>query len=379
MEPFKIEIEDSVLIDLKQRLANTRWPGELENSFWEYGTNLSYVKELCGYWLNEFDWRTQEQRINCFSNYLASVSGLDVHFVHEKGKGPNSIPLIITHGWPSTFAEMIDIIPMLTDPESYGGDPNDSFDVIVPSMPGYGFSEKPAAPGINPRVIAQMWVDLMTKTLGYKKFVAQGGDWGAAITTALGTNHHDCVQSIHLTMSSTGIDVPDNVVLTDDEKKFLEHRHWWQEEEGAYGHIQRTRPQTLSYGLTDSPAGLAAWIVEKWRVWSDCGGDIESRFTKDQLLTHLTIYWATQTIESSIRLYYESGNMEPVLPFGQRAKIPTSYASFPVEISYPPKEWLERFFDLRRYTKMPAGGHFAATEEPELLVKDIRDSFRFLR
>ena len=379
MEPFKINVEESVLIDLKQRLANTRWPGEITDSSWQYGTNLAYVKELCDYWLNEFDWRAQEQRINSFSNFVASVSGLNVHFIYEKGKGPNSIPLIITHGWPSTFAEMVDIIPMLTDPASHGGNERDSFDVIVPSMPGYGFSEKPSSPGVNPRVIAQMWVDLMTETLGYEKFVAQGGDWGAAITTALGTNHSDSVDSIHLTMSSTGTDVPEGVQLSADEKKFLQHRAWWQEEEGAYGHIQRTRPQTLTYGLTDSPAGLAAWIVEKWRVWSDCDGDIESRFTKDQLLTHLTIYWVTQTIESSIRLYYESGKMEPVLPFGQKAKVPTSYAFFPVEISYPPREWLERFFDLKRYTKMTSGGHFAATEEPQLLVQDIRDSFRFLR
>ena len=379
MEPFKINVEESVLIDLKQRLANTRWPGEITDSSWQYGTNLAYVKELCDYWLNEFDWRAQEQRINSFSNFVASVSGLNVHFIYEKGKGPNSIPLIITHGWPSTFAEMVDIIPMLTDPASHGGNESDSFDVIVPSMPGYGFSEKPCSPGVNPRVIAQMWVDLMTETLGYEKFVAQGGDWGAAITTALGTNHSDSVDSIHLTMSSTGTDVPEGVQLSADEKKFLQHRAWWQEEEGAYGHIQRTRPQTLTYGLTDSPAGLAAWIVEKWRVWSDCDGDIESRFTKDQLLTHLTIYWVTQTIESSIRLYYESGKMEPVLPFGQKAKVPTSYAFFPVEISYPPREWLERFFDLKRYTKMTSGGQFAATEEPQLLVQDIRDSFRFLR
>ena len=364
---------------MKQRLANTRWPGEITDSSWQYGTNLAYVKELCDYWLNEFDWRAQEQRINSFSNFVASVSGLNVHFIYERGKGPNSIPLIITHGWPSTFAEMVDIIPMLTDPTSHGGNESDSFDVIVPSMPGYGFSEKPSSPGVNPRVIAQMWVDLMTETLGYEKFVAQGGDWGAAITTALGTNHSDSVDSIHLTMSSTGTDVPEGVQLSADKKKFLQHRAWWQEEEGAYGHIQRTRPQTLTYGLTDSRAVLAAWIVEKWRVWSDCDGDIESRFTKDQLLTHLTIYWGTQTIESSIRLYYESGKMKPVLPFGQKAKVPTSYAFFPVEISYPPREWLERFFDLKRYTKMTSGGHFAATEEPQLLVQDIRDSFRFLR
>ena len=379
MNPFEIHVEDSVLDDLIDRIRKTRWPGEIEDSGWDYGSNLQYVRELCEYWQNSFNWREQEAKLNEFANFKADVSGSELHFIYEKGKGPNPIPLVITHGWPSTFAEMVDIIPRLTDPGSYGGNSSDSFDVIVPSLPGYGYSEKPSTSGMDVPEIARLWAALVTEVLGYSDFVAQGGDWGAGVTTALGANHADRVKAIHLTMSSTGGDLPSDIILSEDEKKFLEHRNWWQENEGAYGHIQRTKPQTLAYGLTDSPVGLAAWIVEKWRSWSDCKGDIESRFSKDQLLTHLTIYWATRTIESSIRLYYESGKSGPVVKYGDKVAVPTSFAFFPVEISYPPKEWIERFFNLRRYTKMPSGGHFAATEEPDLLAQDIRESFRFLR
>ena len=379
IDPFEIHVEDEVIEDLIERISRTRWPGEITDSGWDYGSNLSYVMDLCDYWKNTFNWREQESRINTFQNFTTNVSGLNIHFIQEKGKGPNPIPLVITHGWPSTFAEMLDIIPLLTDPGSHGGDASDSFDVVVPSLPGYGYSEKPSNPGMDVAEIARLWVELMTSNLGYSSFTAQGGDWGAGVTTALAANHSDRLRAIHLTMSSTGTDIPSHIKLSEEERDFINHRNWWQENEGAYGHIQRTKPQTLAYGLTDSPAGLASWIVEKWRAWSDCGGDIESRFTKDQLLTHLTIYWATQTIESSIRLYYESGKSGPIVSYGNKVDVPTSFASFPVEISYPPREWLERFFNLKRFTKMPSGGHFSATEEPGLLAEDIRESFRFLR
>jgi len=377
MEPFRIDIPDALLQDLKRRLGDTRWPGEISGGGWDYGSELGYVKSLCEYWKNEFDWRDQERKINSFSNYTTDIDDLNVHFIYEKGKGPDPLPLVITHGWPSTFAEMLDIIPMLTDPESHGGSAADSFDVVVPSIPGYGFSQKPELPGMNVAKVASIWTKLMTKELGYESFVAQGGDWGAAISTALGALHGDVVQSIHLTMASGLTDL--DAALSGDEKKFLEHRTWWQENEGAYGHMPRTKPQTLSYGLNDSPAGLAAWIVEKWRSWSDCNGTIESRFTKDQLLTHITIYWVTQTLESSVRLYYETAHAEPVLGIGGKVEIPTNFASFPVEIAYPPREWIERFYNLRRFSIMSSGGHFAATEEPSLLADDIRSAFRFLR
>ena len=378
-ETFQVEVSELILDDLRHRLLQTRWPGEIEGSDWDYGTNLSYVKELCEYWRTTYDWRKHESRINSFNNLITDISDLKIHFIWEKGKGPNPIPLVITHGWPSTFTEMLDVIPMLTDPTAYGGDANDSFDVVVPSLPGYGFSGKPHAKGMDVKNIASIWVELMKDVLGYEWFVGQGGDWGASITTALAANYPAVTKGIHLTMGVTATDVPDGEILTEDEKKFLEHRKWWQEKEGAYGHLHRTKPQTLSYGLNDSPSGLAAWIVEKWRSWSDCGGDLETRFSKDQLLTHITIYWVTQTIESSIRLYYESANSTPLVRWGDKINIPTSFAYFPVEISYPPKEWLEKFFDLRRFTKMGSGGHFSATEEPLKLVEDIRDSFRFLR
>ena len=278
MNPFEIHVEDSVLDDLIDRIRKTRWPGEIEDSGWDYGSNLQYVRELCEYWQNSFNWREQEAKLNEFANFKADVSGSELHFIYEKGKGPNPIPLVITHGWPSTFAEMVDIIPRLTDPGSYGGNSSDSFDVIVPSLPGYGYSEKPSTSGMDVPEIARLWVALVTEVLGYSDFVAQGGDWGAGGTTALGANHADRVKAIHLTMSSTGGDLPSDIILSEDEKKFLEHRNWWQENEGAYGHIQRTKPQTLAYSLNDSPAGLAAWIVEKFRTWSDCNGQIEQLF-----------------------------------------------------------------------------------------------------
>ena len=378
-ESFDVKVPESILADLRNRLHQTRWPGEIQESGWDYGSNLSYVKELCEYWETEYNWRQHESRINSFNNLVTDIAGLNIHFIYEKGKGPSPVPLVITHGWPSTFAEMLDVIPMLTDPVSYGGDAKDSFDVVVPSLPGYGFSGKPAKKGMDVRNVASIWSELMKDVLGYEWFVAQGGDWGASVTTALAANYPELTKGIHLTMGVAATDVPDGEILTENEKKFLDHRKWWQENEGAYGHLHRTKPQTLSYGLNDSPAGLAAWIVEKWRSWSDCDGDLESRFSKDQLLTHITIYWVTQTIESSIRLYYESAHSSPLVEWGEKINVPTAFASFPVEISYPPEEWLRKFFDLRRFTKMPSGGHFSATEEPLKLVEDIRDSFRFLR
>jgi len=379
IQPYTVHVSDGVLDDLKDRLRRARLPDELEDAGWDYGSNLAYVRELCEYWADGFDWRAQEAAINAFPQYRADVDGLGVHFIHARGAGPNPIPLIITHGWPSTFVEMLKIIPPLTDPAAHGADAADSFDVIAPSMPGYGFSDRPARRGMSPIRIAEMWHALMTDGLGYDGFTAQGGDWGAQVTTTLGLNFPQTVRGIHLTMASGGSPIPPDGELSDAEKEFLAHREWWQQAEGAYGHQHRTKPQTLSYGLNDSPAGLAAWIVEKWRTWSDCGDDVESRFSKDELLTHLTIYWATQTISSSVRLYYESGVAPSQLRADNRVTVPTSFARFPVEISYPPREWLERFYNLVRYTEMPSGGHFAAAEEPQLLAEDIRAAFRNLR
>ena len=381
VQPYKIEIPDSVLDDLKSRLERTRWPDELPDTGWDYGSNLDYVKELVEYWRTKFDWHAQEKLINSFSHFKSEVDGLNIHFIHEKGKGPNPMPLVITHGWPGTFFEMYKIIPMLSDPASHGGDPADAFDVVAPSMPGYGFSDATDKRGLSVLSIGDLWAKLMSENLGYQRFAAQGGDWGARVTAKLGLSHGDKVIGIHTTSTSspTPYQGPGTRELSEAEKAMLAQRAQWLSDEGGYSHIQATKPQTLSYGLNDSPAGLAAWIVEKYRTWSDCGGDVESRFTKDELLTTITIYWVTQSINSSTRLYYESFFQAWDLAKDEKIQVPVAIASFPRENSVPLREWAERSFNIQQWTDMPSGGHFAALEEPDRLVEDIRKFFRGLR
>ena len=379
--PFKVEVPDAVLQDLKERLDHTRWPDEIPGSGWDYGTNLDYIKELVEYWRTKFDWRSQEKLINSFSHFKADVDGLAVHFIHEKGKGPSPMPLVITHGWPGTFFEMYKVIPMLSDPASHGGDPADAFDVVVPSMPGYGFSDASHKRGLDTFAIADMWAKLMSGSLGYQRFAVQGGDWGARVTAKLGLSHSDKVVGIHTTSTTapTPYQGPGTRELSEAEKGMLQQREKWLADEGGYSHIQSTKPQTLSYGLNDSPAGLAAWIVEKYRRWSDCDGDVESRFTKDELLTTITIYWVTQSINSSTRLYYESFNKAWNLEKDEKIQVPVGVAAFPRENTVPLREWTERSFNIQHWTDMPSGGHFAALEEPDRLVEDIREFFRGLR
>jgi len=381
VQPYKIEIPDSVLDDLKSRLERTRWPDELPGTDWDYGSNLDYVKELVEYWRTKFDWHAQEKLINSFSHFKSEVDGLNIHFIHEKGKGPNPMPLVITHGWPGTFFEMYKVIPMLSDPASHGGDPADAFDVVAPSMPGYGFSDATDKRGLSVLSIGDLWAKLMSENLGYQRFAAQGGDWGARVTAKLGLSHGDKVIGIHTTSTSspTPYQGPGTRELSEAEKAMLAQRVQWLADEGGYSHIQATKPQTLSYGLNDSPAGLAAWIVEKYRTWSDCGGDVESRFTKDELLTTITIYWVTQSINSSTRLYYESFFQAWDLAKDEKIQVPVAIASFPRENSVPLREWAERSFNIQQWTDMPSGGHFAALEEPDRLVEDIRKFFRGLR
>ena len=381
VQPYKIEIPDSVLDDLKSRLERTRWPDELPGTGWDYGSNLDYVKELVEYWRTKFDWHAQEKLINSFSHFKTEVDGLNIHFIHEKGKGPNPMPLVITHGWPGTFFEMYKVIPMLSDPASHGGDPADAFDVVAPSMPGYGFSDATDKRGLSVLSISDLWAKLMSENLGYQKFAAQGGDWGARVTAKLGLSHGDKVIGIHTTSTSspTPYQGPGTRELSEAENAMLAQRVQWLADEGGYSHIQATKPQTLSYGLNDSPAGLAAWIVEKYRTWSDCGGDVESRFTKDELLTTITIYWVTQSINSSTRLYYESFFQAWDLAKDEKIQVPVAIASFPRENSVPLREWAERSFNIQQWTDMPSGGHFAALEEPDRLVEDIRKFFRGLR
>ncbi|CAI8021171.1 Putative epoxide hydrolase [Geodia barretti] len=381
--PFQVHIPDSVLDDLRERLARTRWPDEIPGSDWGYGSNLAYVKELVEYWRTTFDWRKQEEFLNSFDHFRTNVDGLGIHFIQAKGKGPNPLPLVITHGWPSTFFEMLKVIPRLTDPAAYGGDPADSFDVVVPSMPGYGFSDAAQEPGMNTARIADLWAKLMTENLGYQRFVAQGGDWGASVTARLGYAYPQQVAGIHVTAVSAATMSPHlgdgTRPLSEREQALIEERAQWREAEGGYSHIQGTKPQTLSYGLNDSPTGLAAWIVEKFRTWSDCGGDVESRFTRDELLTNITLYWATNSIGSSVRLYYESQHNPWALGAGDRISVPCAVALFPVDLSHPPREWAERSYNVQRWTEMPRGGHFAALEEPDLLVDDMGEFFRAIR
>jgi len=381
IEPFKIAVPEATLEDLNHRLDRTRWPDEIPTSGWDYGSNLTYMKELVDYWRTSFDWRAQEEALNRMPQFMANVGAADIHFVHGKGKGPNPLPLVITHGWPGSLWEMQKILPMLTDPASHGGDAADAFDVVLPSLPGYGFSGRPQQPGMHVSNVADLWAELMTEGLGYPRFAAQGGDWGAAVTSRLGFSHPDKLVGIHITLivGSPSLRDPESRPLSEAEQAFMGQQRRWRQDEGGYSHIQGTKPQTLSYGLNDSPAGLAAWIVEKFQSWSDCEGDVERRFSKDELLTNITIYWVTQTINSSTRFYYEFSHNPWRFGPGERVNVPAAVALFPEEISYPPREWVERTHNVQRWTEMPHGGHFSAAEEPQLLAEDIRAFFRPLR
>lgn len=380
-KPFKINIDQSIIDDLNKRIANTRWMDEIDNSKWEYGTNKAYLKELCDYWQNTFDWKKQEEYLNTFPHFKTTVDGVGLHYIHQKGDGKTSIPLLLTHGYPDSFVRFLKIIPLLTKADENGF----SFDVVVPSIPGYGFSDIPTEPGMNTKRIAELFTNLMMKELGYNKFVAHGGDWGSSISEQIGLNNPESLLGIHLT------EIPFSHLLTipaadlsEPEKKYLETGKQWQQREGAYAMIQSTKPQTLAYGLNDSPVGLAAWIIEKFKSWSDNDGDVETCFTKDELLTNLTIYWATQTINPAMRIYNEAmkammnAMYNPLIklnPFdktGSKSEVPAAVAIFPKDLVNAPKDFANRYFNVQQWTEMPKGGHFAAMEQPELLAKDIR-------
>ncbi len=380
VEPFRIAVPDSVLADLRERLARTRFPDEVPGSGWGYGTDLSYMRELVAYWRERYDWRAAEARLNALPQFRAAVGGLDVHFIHQRGQGPKPLPLIITHGWPGSVAEFVKIIGPLTDPAAHGGDPTDAFDVVAPSMPGYGFSGHPTEPGMDPERIAALWRELM-EGLGYPRFGAQGGDWGSMVTTYLGYRHAEQLVGIHLNMVVAFPPDPDNpgADLVQDEIVALMEAQRFLNEETGYQRIQGTKPQTLSYGLNDSPAGLAAWIVEKFRTWSDCDGAVERRFTKDELLTNIMLYWVPETANSSCRLYCETMRSGKFPPTSFRVEVPTGCAIFPHELIRPPRKWVEKMYNVTQWSVMPSGGHFAAMEEPQALVEDIRAFFRPLR
>ncbi|SMC68717.1 epoxide hydrolase family protein [Kibdelosporangium aridum] len=380
VRPFRIETSAQQLTDLKERLARTRFAPALSGQDWTHGTPPGYLAELVEYWHTTFDWRKAEEHLNELPQFLAEVGGVTLHFVHTKGVGPHPFPLLFSHGWPGSFVEVTKIIGPLTDPAAHGGDPADAFDVVAPSMPGFGFSPHPGTPGINPTVIGGLYDRLMTEVLGYPRYGAQGGDFGAQVSSRIGRDHGDHVAGIHLNLMGA-TPVLDSAPLTPAEQAFVAQAEHFFSVEGGYAQIQGTKPATLGAGLSDSPAGLAAWMVEKFRAWSDCDGDVESVFSKDELLTDITLYWLTNTITTSARLYYETMRTEGMLGRNTPGYVdtPTGFASFAKENFTPPREWVARAYNLQRFTEFDHGGHFAALERPEDLVTEIREFFRPLR
>jgi microsomal epoxide hydrolase len=379
-EPFTINVPDSAIVDLRERLARTRFPDQAPGGPWDYGTDVEYLRGLVEYWRTSFDWRAEEARLNAFPQFKAAQHDIDVHFLHVPGEGPDPYPLLLMHGWPGSVFEFIDLIPRLTDPARYGGDPADAFTVVAPSLPGYGPSFRPGQKRFGIEEIADCLADLMTQTLGYRRFAAQGGDWGGIIASRMGHAHPDKLIGIHVNLLAVRRDANMLADPTPEERKYLDELASWLREETGYQWIQGTRPQTLSFGLTDSPAGLAAWIVEKFRAWSDCNGSVESAFTRDQLLANISLYWFTGAIGSSFFPYYFRMHRPWPIPQGGRIEVPTGYSAFPREILRPPRSLAEQTYtNIQRWTAMPRGGHFAAMEQPELLADDIRAFFRPLR
>jgi len=366
IKPFTVNILQSILDDLKLRLALTRWPDELSGSAWKYGADLAYMKKLTQYWQHSFDWRKVEREINAYPNFMADIDGHQIHFMHIKSKGKRSVPLIITHGWPGSFLEMMKLIPLLTENADF------SFDLVIPSIPGFGFSGKPNEAGCNSAFVADLWHQLMT-TLGYNRYGAQGGDIGSGISTWLSLKYPSHLIGLHLNYISGSYKpyLKEGEQLTEEVIAFQQTGAEWSAREGAYAHLHATKPLTAAYGLNDSPVGLCAWIIEKFNSWSDNGGDIENVFTKDELLANVTLYWITQTIHSSMRMYNE--NSKNPMVFGQNdyISVPLAFAEFPKELPTPPRSYIEKGFNVRHWTSMPAGGHFAAVEQPDLLSKDL--------
>jgi microsomal epoxide hydrolase len=377
MTRFTLHVADADIADLRDRLARTRFPDAAPGEPWAYGTSVDYLRSLVAYWRDGFDWRAQEAKLNAFPQVRVSRDDGDLHWLHVPGKGPKPMPLLLLHGWPGSVFEFVDFLPRLTDPAAFGGDPADAFTVVAPSLPGYGLSFRPGQPRHGVEEIAPVLAELMA-SLGYDSFAVQGGDWGAIVAGYMGRVFADRLIGLHVNMLSTPRDVS---ALGDPEfaafKADLKH---WLDEETGYQAIQGTKPQTLSFALTDSPAGLAAWLVEKFRAWTDCGGDVESALTRDQMLADISFYWFTGAIGSSFYPYYfRKRRGWPVSP-EHPATAPTAYAAFPKEMLRPPRSLAERTFtDIRRWTVFARGGHFAAMEQPEALAADVQAFFRELR
>ena len=379
VNPFQFEVPEDVLENILRRVADYPWHEMPDDGGWDYGTNLEYLKGLCAYWIDGFDWYAQQAKINSFSNFKAPVDGIDMHFVLEEGSGKNPIPLMISHGWPGSVSEFFDLIQPLAHPEQFGGDIEDAFTVIAPSLPGFGFSGRPPRP-YGPRKMASVLNSLMTKTLGFESYLAQGGDWGGAICSWLGYEHAHACSAIHINVLT--MRHPDGP-QTEEEKAWESQFNNDQIMQNGYRIQQATRPQTLSYAMIDSPVGIAAWLVEKFHDWADVEtGHLENAFSKDELLTNIMIYITTRTFNSASWIYYgrreEGGRV--LSPEGRRVEVPTGCAVFPAEmLNWPPRSYAERIYNIQHWTEMPRGGHFAAMEEPQMLLEDIRKFARSLR
>jgi epoxide hydrolase len=377
IEPFTIRVDDAVLRDLHDRLDRTRLPDQIVGTGWEYGIPADYVGQLVEYWRRTYDWRAVEARLNELPHYRITIDGQAIHFIHARSPHPGALPLLITHGWPGSVVEFLDVLPRLTDPVAYGGEAADAFHVIAPSLPGYGFSEPPRTRGWDVERIARAFAELMDR-LGHARYGAQGGDWGAQVTTRIGALDAEHCVAVHLNMAlGSPPDPPGD--LTAEEQQDLAAMKQFGDEESGYAHEQGTKPQTLGVALNDSPAGLLAWIVEKFRAWSDCEGDPARCFTRDQLITNVMLYWVNQSSASSARLYWEvkhSGAPAGGLPF---VEVPTGVARYPKEVLRWPRSWIERQYNVVHWAVMDRGGHFPAMEQPELFVDDLRRFFRTVR
>lgn len=366
--PFHLQVPEAALADLRERLARTRFPDEPPLEPWSTGTSLAYLRELTNYWNSSFDWRAWEQKLNSFKNYKAALGGIDVHFIHEPGRGPNPIPLLLSHGWPGSVFEFHKLIPLLTE----------RFTVVAPSLPGYGLSFAPGQKRLGAPEIADVFAELMTDVLGYRRFGAQGGDWGAFITSVLGRRYPERVIGVHLNLLA----IPRNAneaVSTEEEKRYIGELKQFQKEDMGYQWIQGTKPQTLAYGLADSPAGLAAWIVEKFRAWSDNDGTPDSAISRDEMLANISLYWFTGAIGSSFWPYYARMHNPWPISAQSPVDVPAGYIEFPREILRPPRSLAARTYtDIRRWTKAAKGGHFAALEQPQVLAREIHEFFSAL-
>ncbi|MBB3087062.1 epoxide hydrolase family protein [Geodermatophilus sabuli] len=374
--PFTVDVPDQAVEDLRRRLRDTRWPEPATVDDWSQGVPLGYLRDLCGYWAEEYDWRARQARFNAVPQVVTEIDGLPVHVLHVRSPRRDALPLVLTHGWPGSVAEFLDVLGPLTDPAAYGGDPADAFDVVVPSLPGFGWSGKPSSRGWGLERTADAWAALMTR-LGYERFGAQGGDIGSFVSANLGARHPERVVGVHLNMVVTGPPAG-RTEFTEREQRALDRERAFRAEGAAYNQQQRTRPQTLGYGLTDSPAGQCAWILEKFAAWSDCDDDPVAVLGADRVLDHVSTYWFTASATSSARMYWEMAQA----PSGRTPSVPVpaGVSLFPHEIFQPPREWVQQQFpDLRLWHEHDRGGHFAAMEQPDLLVADVREFFRPLR